>query len=41
MPRSIALTSKGRDDPISEEDLIKQTYEEFIKNLFRNLYDVE
>jgi hypothetical protein len=33
------LTSKGCDDPMSEEDLIKQAYEEFIKNLFRNFYD--
>ena len=24
---------------MSEEDLIKQAYEEFIKNLFRNFYD--
>jgi hypothetical protein len=24
--------------PMSDEDLIKQAYEEFIKNLFRNFY---
>ena len=31
-----SLTSKHA---VSEEDLIKQAYEEFIKNLFRNFYD--
>jgi S-methylmethionine-dependent homocysteine/selenocysteine methylase len=30
------LTSKHA---VNEEDLIKQAYEEFIKNLFRNFYD--
>jgi hypothetical protein len=33
------LGSKGVMIPMSEEDLIKQAYEEFIKNLFRNFYD--
>jgi S-methylmethionine-dependent homocysteine/selenocysteine methylase len=34
-----SLTSKDAMTLMSEEDLIKQAYEEFIKNLFRNFYD--
>jgi S-methylmethionine-dependent homocysteine/selenocysteine methylase len=34
-----SLTSKDAMTPMSEGDLIKQAYEEFIKNLFRNFYD--
>jgi hypothetical protein len=33
------VASKGSMTQMSDEDLIKQAYEEFIKNLFRNFYD--
>jgi hypothetical protein len=33
------VASKGSMTQMSDEDLIKQAYEDFIKNLFRNFYD--